>query len=174
MKKVDAIKALTSCPCTGFVAADAKELEAFSEERLTAMAEVAATRKTEQDKLAADLKAAQDTAAELKAASEKTPSEEEFLAKAPESIRTLVAEKKAQDAQQKSDLVAQLKTAAAGVYTEEELNAMSIDQLVKTAQLAKVEAPDFSGRALPQVRNAADASMYTPPDPWAASIAARK
>ena len=145
------------------------------------MAEAATARKTEQDKTAVDLKAAQDnltaaqtTVTELKAAAEKTPSEDEFLAKAPESIRTLVAEKKAQDAKQKSDLVEQLKTAASGVYTEDELNAMSIDQLTKTAQLAKIETPDYSGRALPLApRTASDASTYTPPDPWAASIAAR-
>ena len=179
MKKVDAIKALTACPCSGFVPADAKELEAFSEERLTAMAEAATARKkTEddaaaikaaQDKTVADLKAAETTIAELKAAAEKAPTEEEYLAKAPESIRTLVAEKKTQDAKVKTDLVTQLKVAAAGVYTEEELNAKPIQELMKLAQMAKV---DYSGRSIPIVRAAGETSTYAPPDPYAAGIKA--
>jgi len=177
MKKVDAIKALTACPCSGFVPADAKELEAFSEERLTAMAEFAIAKKKTDDEVAVEkeeaakkFKAAEDTIAELKAVSEKAPTEDEYLAKAPESIRTLVAEKKAQDVKIKTDLVAQLKVAAAGAYTEAELNEKSISELMKLATMAKV---DYSGRSVP--RAAADGSTtstYTPPDPYAAGIKA--
>jgi hypothetical protein len=175
MKKVDAIKALTACPCSGFLPADAKELEAFSEERLTAMAEIAIAKKKTDDEVAAEkaesakkFKAAEDTIAELKAAAEKAPTEDEYLAKAPESIRTLVAEKKAQDIKIKTDLVAQLKVAAAGAYTEAELNEKSIVELTKLATMAKV---DYSGRSVP--RAAADgSSSYAPPDPYAAGIKA--
>jgi pyruvate-formate lyase len=180
MKKVDAIKALTTCPCSGFVAADAKELEAFSEERLTALAETFIAKKKTDDELKADkekaeadVKAAQATITELKAAAEKVPTEDEYLAKAPDSIRTLVAEKKSQDAQTKKDLVAQLKTAANGAYTEDELNAKPITELMKLATMAKVQPADYSGRALP-IRAAGEASSYTPPDPYAAALQARK
>jgi hypothetical protein len=172
MKKVDAIKALTSCPCSGFVAADAKELEAFSEERLTAMATFAIAKKKTDEELAAEkeetakkFKAAETTIAELKTAAEKVPTEDEYLAKAPESIRTLVAEKKTQDAKIKTDLVAQLKVAAAGAYTEAELTEKSIQELMKLAQVAKV---DYSGRSVP--RMADGSSSYAPPDPYAAGI----
>ncbi|MFI5222677.1 MAG: zinc finger-like domain-containing protein, partial [Nitrospirales bacterium] len=178
MKKVDAIKALTSCPCSGFVAADAKELEAFSEERLSALATFVVKKKKTDDEVEAEkeaaakkLKDAEATITELKAAAAKTPTEEEYLAKAPDSIRTLVADKKAQDTKVKTDLVAQLKTAAAGAYTETELNEKSIGELMKLAQMVKIPTADYSGRSLP-IRAASEASTYTPPDPYAKGITA--
>ncbi|MFI5222659.1 MAG: DUF2213 domain-containing protein [Nitrospirales bacterium] len=180
MKKVDAIKALTACPCSGFTAADAKELEAFSEERLTTMAEAATARKAAEDKAAADLKAAQDGAtkaaadvAALKAAAEKQPTEEEYLAKAPVSIRTLVENQKRLDAAEKTAIVTQLK-AASKVLTEEQLNAKSLEELRVLASFAKVEIPapaDYSGRPMPRTA-AASTDDYTPPDPYEAGIKA--
>lgn len=166
MKKVDAIKALTACPCSGFTVADAKELEGFTEERLTIMAEASAKR-------AADLKAAQDSVVTLKAAAEKQPTEEEYLAKAPASIRTLVEDKKKADAAEKATIVAALKTASS-VLSEEQLNAKTLDELKILAQFAKIETPvvDYSGRGIPVQRAAASFDDYTPPDPYEAGIKA--
>jgi len=194
MDKKAIIKSLTECPCSGFTTADVKALEAMSDEALTLLQTRTATIKAAADKAAADievleakLKAAgecekcggtgkmfgKECAAcggtgELKAAAAQV-TEEEFLAAHP-ALKTLVEDKKAQDAAQKASLIAQLKTAAAGVYTETELDAKPITELMKLAQMAKVESPDFSGRGIPIPRHASD--DFTPPDAYAEGLKA--
>lgn len=124
-------------------------------------------------KAAADLKAAQDAAAaldvRLKAAEAQAIPAEELT-----ELRTLAAERKAQDAAAKATIVGQLKTAAQGVYGDEELNGMSLPALMKLAQVARVETPNYSGKGVPVPRNADNKSDFTPPDPYEAGIKALK
>lgn len=159
---------------------DQKALEANTDEGLRLLevhCENAATLKAASDKLAAEKaasdKKAADAEAALKAASEKQLTEEEFLKTAPESIRTLVTDKKVQDEAQKKSLVGQLK-AASTVLTEEQLNAKTLDELKILAQFAKIAEPaaDYSGRGAAVPRNAGDVVDYTPPDSYAPGIKA--
>lgn len=175
--KTDVIKALIANPHSGFTVADEKMLEAADEARLSEFQEAADKRavavKAEEDDKAkvvaeadAKVKAAE---AKLKAAAEYVPTEDEYLAKAPQSIRTLVAEKKAQDAAEHAELVASLKTAAEGIYTDEELAAKPNAELKKLAQMADVHVskPDYSGRAIPRVAAEKVDDVYSnPPDPY--------
>lgn len=172
MDKKAAIKALTACPCSGFTAADVTALEAFSEERLTALAEGSVARKAEQDKAAADLKAATDKAAETDAAL-KAAQAAQIPAEELTSLRALADERKAADAKEAADLVAKLKTAAAGVYTEEQLKAKPLAELRSLAALTKVETPrvDFSGRGIPVPRSAGGGD-FKAPDGYAPGIKA--
>jgi hypothetical protein len=100
--------------------------------------------------------------------------EEQYLAKAPASIRSLVERQKKQDAEQKTLLVNALKTAQSE-YTEAELNAMPVEQLQRVARIAKADTPtvDFSGAGV--VRAAAkadDLSEFAAPDSY--GLAAKK
>lgn len=151
-------------------AKDVKALEGMSDDVL-AIIEVQAANNA---KYAMDLKLATDAEAkakaDLKAASEHVPTEEEYLKRAPASIQTLVAEKKAADAAEKTALVTQL-TAASKVLTKEQLEAKPLDDLRTLAAFAKVDV-DYSGRGVAVPRSAADAVDYTPPDPWAESLKA--
>ena len=117
------------------------------------------------EKAAADKEAAKG--AEVKAAEQKPKTEAEWLAEAPEHLRTLVEESKAATAAHKSALVASLK-AAQKVYSSDELEAMDVAQLTKVAQLAKVTEPvsiDFSGRGGPRIaEEAPDYLSQAPPD----------
>lgn len=186
------ITKLTTCSCSGFTKDDVKMLEAASDERLQAFVvatDAAMKKKEDEEKMkeeeeekvkaaAAKAKADEDAkrtleqqVAELKAASEKTLTEDEFLKRAPESIRTLVADKKAQDEAERTALTTSLKAASA-VFNEDELKAMDLPQLRKMAALAKVDQPDYSGRGLPVIRTAT--SAFAPPDPYKAALEARQ
>jgi hypothetical protein len=109
-------------------------------------------------------------------AAKKAPTEEEYLAMAPDSIKTLVAEKKATDAKQKVELVKALKAGQAE-YTEAELVAMTNNQLLRLARLAKLDEPeedvDFSVRPR-AASSGADNAYENPPDGYALALAARK
>lgn len=150
-EKAALIKALVECPCSGFTSDDAKALEAFSDERLLAFKAAGAARKAQED-------------------AAKTPKTlEQYLADAPDEIRTLVADKKAQDAVRTASLVTALK-AAQTEYTEEELTKMDIKTLERLSKIVKTEpAPDFSGRGLAAQDNA-DKSTYAAPDSYQASL----
>lgn len=174
-KKAAIIKALTECPCSGFTTADLTALESFSEERLLAFQAAGAARKAEQD--TASIKAAAAAApAVVPATTEVKPKTvEEFLAEAPEEIRTLIADKQAQDAATRATLVNVLKTAQKE-YTEPELVAMDLKSLERLARLTNsVEpahvpsAPDFSGRATPRVLET-NRAIYAPPDGYAQAM----
>lgn len=148
-----------------------KALEAMSDSELTALQ----AKCEEFQKTAADLKAAQEQATALRAAANTQLTEEEFLKRAPETIRTLVADKKAQDAVRKDTLVGQLKTAAAGVYTEDELKALSLPELERMAKLTKTEVNvDYSGRGIAAPRAAAENDVFAnPPNPYAEALKRR-
>lgn len=139
-----------------------KALEALDETQLKALEDQ--TAKTAADaKAALDAKAGAD--AKIKAAAEHVPTEEEYLKTAPESIRTLVAEKKASDAAEKVGLVTKL-VAASKALTKEQLEARSLEDLRTLALFAKVETPDYSIKGVPVPRAAAAVEDYTPPNPY--------
>lgn len=91
----------------------------------------------------------------------KPKTEEEYLAEAPESIRSIVAEHKARAAARRTELVGSLKTAQQA-FTEEELSAMPTSHLEKLAAMASAKpvGRDFSAAGVP--RAAADGDEKVP------------
>ena len=69
-----------------------------------------------------------------------------------------------------SALVAQLKDL--GANTDEELKKKSTQELTTLAKYARLEVPDYSGRGLPQSRQAEESKNYAPPSPYAAGLKA--
>jgi hypothetical protein len=178
------IRSLIANKNSGFVLADVPMLEVAPCDRLTAFVAAAARNAALPMK---DCEACEGTGQvdgkdckvcdgsgkvpAFKAAAAAELTEEQFLASAPESIRSLIADKKAQDEATKTALVASLK-AAQSEYTEDELSAMDIKSLERLSKVAKVDdaAPvNFIGRGVP--RTAADANTYAPPDPYKAGLA---
>lgn len=98
------------------------------------------------------------------AAAAKPLTEAEYLAQAPETIRTLVAEKRAQDAARKLQLVTTLKTAQKE-YTEAELTAMDVAQLERIARVASAAVPeiDYSQRGFPRAAVTVEDEEAAPP-----------
>lgn len=159
---------------------DQKMLEAASDDSLTALETQAETAKTAAETATRQAAEAATTAAAATAATEaaaraaagqpkqKTEAEieAEFMASAPEPIRTMISRHKAADAAVKSTLVASLKTAQT-VYTEAQLNALSVEELQRVAALAKVETPavDYSARVPRAAAEGGDTDVYSaPPD----------
>lgn len=195
MSKKALIDKLTACECSGFKPEDATFLEAFPESRLVTMAEGAASKQSEKEaedeakrkaqakmdaedaakmKEAADKRSLEQQVADLetklRTAETKQLTEDEFAARAPESIRALVADKRAADAAETTTLIATLK-AASSAFSDEELAAKALGELRKLAALAKVDVPDYSGRGVAQLRTA-DKNNYAPPNPYDAGIKA--
>lgn len=182
--KQERIAALISSPKTPFTAADSKMLEAASDERLTALeAHVASLVTAEKKATDTDtaLKAASDNitalqtqVTELKAASEKKQTPEEFLASNPD-LKALVDNAKAQEAAHIAALVTSLKTAQSE-YTEDELKAMSLNDLRRLANVAKAQVVqpvvDFSARSPRAAENKTDDAIPAPPSLNAAIRAA--
>lgn len=185
MDKKDRIKALMSNEHSPVRTQAA--LEAMSDKELDGL-EAHVTKKAADIKAAADKEAKEkadkeakekaDKEAANRAASEKPETDEEWLKKAPESVRSLVSRAAAQEARQKTVLVARLKDAQKE-YTEDELKAMSVDQLVRLARLAiptetrAAADVDFSGLGLPaeEPKPAASAEI---PNGYRAAMERRK
>lgn len=166
------IAALTTDKYSGFKEGDVAFLEQATDVRLEEFKAAADANKAAADaatKNENDLRAAQAKLTviegKLKAA-EATPTPEQWLAVAPPEIRTLLENQKAQENELREGLIKELKTA--GANTEEELKAMPTAQLQTLAKYAKVVAPDFSGRGIPQQRAAAEGDLetYAPPNPY--------
>lgn len=163
------VKALIACPNNKFTEADATWLEQVPEAHLdTLIAASVAPAKTEPTTASAKTEVTPDP---------KPLTEEEYLAQAPESIRTLVTRQKAADAAAKTKLVAALKSSQKE-FTEEELNVMPVDQLERLSRVAQVsvedEGVDFSGLGLPRAAESTDDDVYTnPPDGYKLALAAR-
>jgi hypothetical protein len=162
MKKSEVIKSLTECECSGFTGADVKTLEAMTDEQLIRLE----TRRLANKKMVEDFKAAEAKNLELKALTEKKPTEAEALAQFP-SLKALVDRAQAQETARKEDLVGKLKTAQAA-YTEDELKALELSLLERLAKIAKIDepTPDYSGRGLATRPGDDKQNDYTPPDPY--------
>jgi hypothetical protein len=176
--RAELIAALVTDKYSGFKDGDESILETASDARLeefraaadAAKASVSTISKLETDNrnLGARLKVAEER---LKTA-EQAMSEDEFIAKAPPSIKALLDERKAEEDAVRSALVSCLKDL--GANTEEELKKKSIPELQTLAKYARVEVPNFSGRGLPQDRYASSKTTYAPPDPYAEGIKAMR
>lgn len=175
-KKAEIIAALVTDKHSGYKAGDETFLNAASDARLEEFKTAA-----DANKLAAEAKIKTDndlTAANAKVTvlegklktAEQTPTEEEWLTKAPAGIKALLDHQKAQEAEEREALIKTLK--AVGANTEDELKAMPTPQLKTLAAYAKVKTPDFSGRGIPIDRTAGDAEDFTPPDSYAEGIKA--
>lgn len=168
--KAELVAALVTDKFSGFKDGDEAILEACSDQRLEEFraqsdqrkaAAAAATRMENDNRnLSARLKVAEDR---IKS-NEAELTEEEFLARAPASIKEVVETHRAAEAATKASLVTQLKDC--GAHTEDELKKMPLDQLRSLASYARVNVPDFSGRGLPAQRNAQDRTNYPAPNPY--------
>jgi hypothetical protein len=176
--RAELIAALVTDKFSGFKDGDEAILEAASDVRLEEFRSASEGRKaelqarqrleTEHVQVAARLKVAEDR---IKAG-EQSLSEEEFLAKAPASIKSLVEAHKAEEAAYRASLISQLKDL--GANTEDELKAKSTEDLKTLATYARVDVhvPDFSGRVMPRERNTGDKTNYAPPNPYEKDIKA--
>lgn len=175
--RAEVIAALVTDKYSGFKDGDETILEACSDTRLEEFRAAADTAKTaanayarleaENRKIEARLKVAEERIKE----NDKPMSIEEFVAKAPAEIKTLLETKKAEEDAVKASLVSALE--GRGVLNKEELEKRTIPELQTLADYARVEVPDFSGRGLPkEQRNASDRISYAPPDPYAPGIKA--
>lgn len=174
--RAEVIAALVTDKYSGFKDGDEAILEAASDARLEdfrtasdahkAAAGATARLETELRNTGARLKVAEDR---LKA-SESEMTEEEFLQKAPATIKALVEGHKAEEAALKASLISQLKDL--GANTEDDLKKKSVDELKTLASYARVNIPDFSGRGVATERTNDGTKNYVPPDPYAAGIKA--
>lgn len=174
--RAELIAALVTDKFSGFKDGDEVVLEACSDTRLEEFRAASDTRKaaaaaftrleTDNRNIGARLKVAEDR---IKVG-EAELSEEDFLQRAPASIKEVVEAYRAEEAATKASLVAQLKDC--GANTEDELKKKSLEELKTLASYARVSVPDFSGRGMPAQRNASEKVNYAPPDPYAAGIKA--
>lgn len=175
--RAEVIAALVTDKFSGFKDGDETILEACSDTRLEEFRAASESHKaaatafskleTENRNVGARLRVAEER---IKA-SETQLSEEEFLLRAPGSIKTLVEAHKAEQDALKAALVSQLKDL--GANSEEELKKKSIDELRTLAAYARVEVPSFAGRGMPVDRTTEDRNAtFAPPDPYAAGIKA--
>jgi hypothetical protein len=175
--RAELIAALVTDKYSGFKDGDESLLEAASDARLEEFRAASETHKaaerafsrleTEHRNVGARLKVAEDR---IKAG-EQELSEEDFLQRAPASIKALVEGHKAEEAAMRASIISQLKDL--GANTEEELKKKSTEDLKTLATYARVNVPDFSGRGLAQERTGTETKRsYAPPDPYKGAIKA--
>ena len=172
--RAELIAALVTDKYSGFKDGHEAILEGASDEQLEGFRTASEARRADASarvKLETDYR---NASARLKVAEERIRtaeaemSEDEFLQRAPASIKTLVEAHRAQESALRASLVSQLKDL--GAMTEDELKKKTVDELKTLASYARVEVPDFSGRGIPQERHADSRANYAPPDPYAAQL----
>jgi hypothetical protein len=150
---------------------DKTALDALPEASLLALEAHCVTAQEAVTRMAAERATLEGKVNTLVAAAAKPKTTEEFLASAPEEVRTIVTKFNAGQIARKTELVTKLKANAsvASAYSEVELTAMNVDQLEKIAKAAQIEVAaahvDFSG--LPVV---APASSTVPIEPKTAPV----
>lgn len=174
--RAELIAALVTDKYSGFKDGDEAILEACSDTRLEEFRAASTERKVAAAsfvKLETDVR---NTGARLKIAEDRIKtleaplSEDEFLTRAPASIKTLIEGYRAAEAAVRASLISQLKDL--GANTEEELKKKTTDDLKTLAAYARVPVPDFSGRGIAVERNAEDRNSYAPPSPYEAGLKA--
>lgn len=171
MNRAELIASLVTNKFSGFKDGDESILEAASDARLLefrSAADAAKLAQADHITLETTLK---NTAARLKVAEDRIKaneselSDEEFIARAPAHIKTLLEAHQAAQASKKASLISALKSC--GVMSEEELKKKDIPELETLARFAKVQVIDYSGRGLPVERSAEENSHnYAPPDSY--------
>jgi len=174
--RAEVIAALVTDKYSGFKDEDTTMLEACSDTRLEEFraaadaaksAATAHTRlETEHRNVSARLKVAEER---LKAA-EQPMTDDEFIAKAPAWIKSVLDEVKTAEASERAALVGALKDC--GAHSEDDLKKMPLPELRTLAKYARVDVPDFSGRAMPRAASQNEKKNYAPPDPYAAGLKA--
>lgn len=155
MEKEDVVNALMSVDGSPFAAEDKESLMAMSDGALTCMAKHLVDPPEPKPE------------PEVKAAEEKKPlTEEEYLAQAPDSIKSIVSEHKAAQAAKRTKLVNELKVAQSA-YSEAELTALPTDQLEKISKITTAAAPkkDFSLSGAPRAAASAEEDENSAPKP---------
>lgn len=176
--RAEVIAALVTDKYSGFKNGDESLLESASDQRLEefrASADAAKTASNAYARLESDnrnVSARLKVAEERLKASEQEMSEEEFIQKAPESIKAVLTEIKAAEATARAEIISQLKDL--GANTEEELKKKPTEELKTLATYARVTVPDFSGRGLPKERHLGETKNYAPPDPYKAGLDAMR
>lgn len=176
MDRAELIATLVADRYSGFKAGDESILETCSDQRLEEFRAASDARRVDEQKSRTTETELVKSNARLKVSEEKlraaeqNPTEEEWLAKAPARIKTLIDADRAEEDAVRASIVSSLKDL--GANTEEELKAMSVDQLRQLAAYARVTVPDFSGRGMPKDRyaSAKSTNSYAPPDPYAAGL----
>jgi uncharacterized protein DUF2213 len=151
-----------------FEAADEAFLMALSDDRLKALEEKPV------EKPAVEAPSTEPKAETTSAAKPQT--EEEYLAAAPDSVKTIIAEHKARAASRRTELLTAMSAAKQTAYSEDELKTLSNDQLEKLVKLVGASAPavDQSGRAFPRQQEDSTAGAPKPIDIQARILAKRK
>jgi hypothetical protein len=178
MNRAELIASLVTDKYSGFKDGDEPILEAAADARLSEFraaadaAKVAVGEKTTLNTELTNTKARLKVAEDRIKASETQLTREEFIARAPEDIKTLLASHKAQQDSEKASLISALKTC--GVKTEDELNRLDIPELKTLAKFARIQVIDYSSRGLPVQRDAEEANTrtYAPPNPYEAGVKA--
>lgn len=182
---------LIACGKSPFQEADREVLEAFPEERLESLADGFANAP------APDPVTPPATETATATEPEKPKTEEELIAALPESVRSMIARYQAEERQKRTELVSCI-AGMQTVFTEDQLKTKATEELQAlksaletVAQRAAAEAvgvdpndadamADYTGRALPLTRAAADGKSADGdtnlPDSWglAALEASRK
>ena len=178
-QRQELIAALVTDRYSGFKDGDESVLEACADARLEEFRAAADARKVEEARARSIDTELVKANARLKVTEEKlrtaeqNPSEEEWLAKAPARVKTLLDAQKAEEDAERSSIVSQLKDL--GNHTEPELKGFPLEKLRELAAYARIQIPDFSGRGVAKERNAAaNTTGYAPPDPYAAALASRR
>ncbi len=169
------IAALVTDNYSGFKDGDEPILQACADARLEEFRVASERNRTTHGTIARMEGEQRQTAARLKVAEEKIikleqpMTDDEFIARAPVSVKAVLEARAAEEATLKASLVSSLKDL--GGETEAQLNKKSIPELQTLAQYARVKVLDFSGRGLPVERAASAHQSYAPPNPYEADIA---
>lgn len=161
-QKTEVIKGLVENKHSGFTTGDEAMLAAASDERLEGFRVAAEARKTEAD--------------QLRAATAKTMTSEEFMAAAPPELKALITKTMNADTQRKADIVSVLKTCQTE-YNETELSNMKLEELERLVRVAKADVPDadYSARGLSRFGAKDGKDVFAnPPDPYKIAIARAK
>lgn len=178
--RAELIQALVTDKYSGFIDADTSMLEGASDERLEAFraaSDAARNAANERTKLETDNRNANARitvlSAQLKDA-EAPMTDEEFIRRAPASIKKTLEVLAAQEAELKASLIEGLKDR--GADGEDDLKKMSIPELKRLAKYARLEVRDYSGRGMPRDAEAvADDTLdalANPPNPYEAGLKA--
>lgn len=164
------IAALVTDSYSGFKDGDESILTGASDARLEDFRLAAEKTRTTHGTIAQMEANQRQTAARLKVAEERIVkleqpmSDDEFIARAPASVKSVLEARAAEEASLKASLVSSLKDL--GGETEEQLKKRTIPELQTLARYAQIKVLDFSGRGVAIERNASQAASYAPPDPY--------
>ncbi len=168
--RAELIAALVTDKYSGFKDGDEAILEAASDARLDEFRAASETNRTKDATIVRMESEQRNTSARLKVAedrvraSEQPMNDEEFIQRAPASIKSVLEARQAEETAIKNSLVSQLKDL--GAQSEEELKKKTVDELKTLASYAQIKVLDFSGKGLPTNRTAETAKTYAPPNSY--------